>query len=102
MAHKVFSKELVPSCTARDSVRISPLDIRIDEDPNLNGRAVLPDIKWLEDDFLNPAVGQIEPVLVRKKDGYPVLVAGRGRWRAAREITLAKNGPHENGSFMLK
>lgn len=100
MAQKVFNKELVPSLTSYDAQRISPKDLR--PDPVLNGRVSLPDIAKFKRDFLDPNVGQVQPITIAKLDGLPVIVDGVTRWRAALEITKEGIGPHENGAFMLK
>lgn len=100
MAQKVFSKELVPSLMAYDAQRINPKDLR--PDPILNGRVKLPEIAKFKRDFLDPRVGQVQPITIKKIDGLPIIVDGVTRWRAALEITEEGTGPHEGGAFYLK
>ena len=95
-----FDKELVPSASRINIYLISPFEMKPDAD--LNGRVDLPSIKKFEDDFRNPTVGQLEPIIIKKVDGYPVIVDGVGRWRAACNISNAKEGPHEGGVFKLQ
>jgi ParB-like chromosome segregation protein Spo0J len=66
--------------------KFKPQEIAIN--PAANGRHDLPDIEWLIRDIA--AVGQLEPVLVRKDGDKPVLVAGFSRWRAIVEINKRK------------
>ena len=100
MAQKVFSSELVPSLRAYDAIRVSPKDLR--PDPVLNGRVELPNIANFKRDFLDPRIGQVQPITIKKVDGLPVIVDGVTRWRAALEITEEGTGPHEGGAFFLK
>lgn len=67
----------------------APKDIKFK--PELNGRHELPDIEWLIDSMVRN--GQLQPVLVRNDGGFPVLVAGFSRWRAAVEINKRKLTP---------
>lgn len=99
----IFTKENVPSYKRVDGHMINPTEIRLD--PELNGRVDPPteaDIQQRVDDFLNPAVGQLQPVLIAKESGYPLLVDGHIRWMAAIRITQEGRGPHEGGVFKLK
>lgn len=100
MAQKVFSPELVPSLKAYDAIRVSPKDLR--PDPLLNGRVKLPDIAKFRRDFLDPKVGQVQPITIKKVDGLPIIVDGVTRWRAALELTEEGIGPHGGGVFYLK
>jgi ParB family chromosome partitioning protein len=52
--------------------------------PEMNGRHVLPDVQWIIDSILK--YGQLEPVVIRRTAGKPVLVAGFSRWRSVSEI----------------
>lgn len=54
--------------------------------PEMNGRHELPDITSIIDSILR--MGQIQPVIIRRSGGKPVLVAGFSRWRAVSEINL--------------
>lgn len=97
---KIFNRELAPSEAVYDGKMLDPREIRIDAE--LNGRHECPPIDDLVADFLNPAIGQIQPVLITKDDdGAPLLKAGNRRWRAAMEVTRLKQGPYE-GVFRLK
>ena len=64
MAQKVFSSELVPSLRAYDAIRVSPKDLR--PDPVLNGRVELPNIANFKRDFLDPRIGQVQPITIKK------------------------------------
>ena len=95
-----FSKSLAPSAERINIYTLDPREIRIN--PELNGRHEEPSIDDLVDDFLNPKIGQIQPVLITKDDdGAPMLRAGHRRWRAAIEVTRRKLGPFD-GVFRLK
>lgn len=56
--------------------------------PELNGRHTLPDIEPLIASIL--AVGQLQPVPIRKTGGRPLLTAGYSRYRAIEEINRRK------------
>jgi len=56
----------------------------LEVDPKANGRHELPNIDWIIDSIMT--FGQIQPVVIRKTGGKPVLVAGFSRWRAVNEI----------------
>lgn len=96
----IFTKELSPSYKRVDAHMFDPRDLRLD--PELSGRVDPPsesDIKKRIDDFLNPAVGQLQSILIAKNDeGYPIIVDGHIRWMAAMEITKKKQGPHDDAS----
>lgn len=77
-------------CSKGDMFTFDPKDIVVKA--NLNGRAELPDIEWLIEDMMS-GKGQIEPIIIRKEDGKPVLVAGFTRWRAICEINKRKLVP---------
>lgn len=94
----VFDKEQVPSFKRADSYMLDPREIVIK--PEYNGRHILPPIDDLLEEF--PKIGQHTPVLITKEDGFPVLLAGHRRWRAAIELTKQKAGVHEGGVFKLK
>ena len=69
--------------------RFDPKHIKIV--PNLCARHEPPNeekIKWLMNQFLDPAIGQIEPIFIRRdgKDSPPILIAGHRRWEAATRI----------------
>lgn len=69
-----------------------PEEITVNEE--MNGRHELPDIEWLIESMLKPH-GQLQPILIRREQGNPVLVAGYSRWRAVVAINergLAKAG----------
>lgn len=76
-------------CSKGDLFTFDPKDIVIK--PNLNGRAQLPDIEDLIADIVDK--GQLEPIIIRKEDELPVLVAGFSRWRAICEINKRKLVP---------
>ena len=101
MALKCLNKELHPSLGTFDGVTLMPDDLR--PSPNFCGRVELEDIAKFRRDFLDPKIGQIQPLSIWKnpKTGYAWIIDGVTRWRAAKEITDAKIGPH-NGSFRLK
>ena len=100
MAQKVFDKDQYPLMKAYDAQRFHPKDLK--PDPVLNGRVSLPDVEKFKRDFLDPNIGQVQPITIAKVDGEPVIVDGVTRWRAAKEITDAGIGPHEDGAFYLK
>lgn len=80
----------------RDAVyMIPPEEIKVK--PELNGRTDLPDIEWLIESMV--AIGQRQPVEIRKEAERPVLDAGYSRWRAAIEINKRKLVP---GGFLLR
>lgn len=60
----------------------NPADITVK--PELNGRKNLPEIETLVDSFVSH--GQLQPVLIGRDGGKPVLYDGHRRWRAALEI----------------
>ncbi len=68
--------------TKGDLFQFDPCDVIVKA--KLNGRHELPDIEWLIEDIVKN--GQIQPVIVRREEGKPVLVLGYSRWRAVREI----------------
>lgn len=100
MAQKVFDRKQFPLMKAFDAQRFHPNDLK--PDPILNGRVSLPDIAKFKRDFLDPNVGQVQPITIAKVDGLPVIVDGVTRWRAAKEISDEKIGLHEGGAFFLK
>lgn len=59
-----------------------PEEITVNEE--MNGRHELPDIEWLIESIL--AHGQMQPIVIRKEQGNPVLTAGFSRWRAVAAI----------------
>lgn len=63
-----------------------PEDITVE--PKLNGRFELPKLDNMIKSMLK--FGQLQPVVIRKDGGKPVLVSGRTRWRAALEINSKK------------
>lgn len=68
-----------------------PEEITVNEE--MNGRHELPDIEWLIESIL--AHGQMQPIVIRKEQGNPVLTAGFSRWRAVAAINergLGKGG----------
>ena len=89
-----------PSATNGSMYLIDPREIQIREE--YNGRHEEPSVDDLIEDFLNPSMGQLEPVLLTKDDDRaPVLIAGHRRYRAAIEVTSRKKGPFD-GVFKLK
>lgn len=76
-----FSAESAPSATNSPSYLIDPREIQIREE--YSGRHEEPEIDDLLEDFLNPDIGQIQPCVVTKDDGAPVLLVGSRRWRTA-------------------
>ena len=68
-----------------------PEEITVNEE--MNGRHELPDIEWLIESILTH--GQMQPIVIRKEAGNPVLTAGFSRWRAVAAINergLGKGG----------
>ncbi len=59
--------------------------------PELNGRKNLPEIDTLIDSMVS--IGQLQPVLIGRDGGKPVLYDGHRRWRAALEINKRKLTP---------
>lgn len=94
-----FNKELAPSVSRVNIYLIDPREIKIR--PEFNGRQVEPSVDDLIQDFPNPSIGQLKPVLITKIDGQPVLLDGHRRWRAAIALTKQKLGPFD-GVFKLK
>ncbi len=88
-----------PSATNGSMYLIDPREIEIREE--YNGRHEEPSVDELIEDFMNPSIGQIEPVILTKDDRAPVLLAGARRWRAAIEVTKRRKGPFD-GVFKLK
>lgn len=66
-----------------------PADITVK--PELNGRKNLPEIETLVDSFVS--MGQLQPVLIGRDGGKPVLYDGHRRWRAALEVNRRKLTP---------
>lgn len=66
-----------------------PADITVK--PELNGRKNLPEIETLIDSFVT--MGQLQPVLIGRDGGNPVLYDGHRRWRAALEVNKRKLTP---------
>lgn len=66
-----------------------PADITVK--PELNGRKNLPEIETLVDSFVT--MGQLQPVLIGRDGGKPVLYDGHRRWRAALEVNRRKLTP---------
>lgn len=66
-----------------------PADITVK--PELNGRKNLPEIETLVDSFVT--MGQLQPVLIGRDGGLPVLYDGHRRWRAALEVNKRKLTP---------
>lgn len=103
---KIFDKTLTPSESVYDGRLLDPREIRVN--PELNGRHEEPGIEDLLEDFMNPAIGQLSPILITKDDdNAPLLLAGNRRWRAALKLTLESKGPHDDangrkGVFKLK
>ena len=60
----------------------------LDVVPEMNGRHDLPEIESLIESILE--FGQLQPVLIRRTGGRPVLCAGFRRWRAVDEINTRK------------
>jgi ParB/RepB/Spo0J family partition protein len=79
-----MAKTLFDTVIGRGQSEWKALPEELEIHPELNGRHELPDIQWLIDSILS--VGQIQPVLIRRSEGKPVLVAGYSRWRAVSEI----------------
>lgn len=75
----------------RGGTEWSLLPEEIFADPQLNGRFELPNIDWIVESVLR--VGQLQPVLIRKTGGKPVLVAGFSRWRAVSKINAEHLAP---------
>ena len=96
---KIFNQSLVPSETVYDGRLLDPREMR--PDPVLNGRVELPEIDKFYADFLNPKIGQLQPITIKKVDGLPIIVDGVTRWRAALKITEEGQG-YKDGVFMLK
>lgn len=94
-----FDKTIAPSVTRVNDYLIDPRELK--PDPILNGRVELPDIEKFKNDFRNPAIGQLQPITIKKVDGAPIIVDGVSRWRAALELTEAGEGP-ANGVFKLQ
>ena len=102
MALKALNKELHPSLGTFDGVTLGPEDLT--PNPNFNGRVELADITKFKRDFLDPRIGQIQPISIWK---HPTtmkawIIDGVTRWRAALEITQEGIGPHKDGAFRLK
>jgi ParB-like chromosome segregation protein Spo0J len=68
---------------------IDPADIVVK--PELNGRKNLPEIDTLIESFVT--MGQLQPVLIGRDGGKPVLYDGHRRWRAGLEINKRKLTP---------
>lgn len=95
----IFTKELVPSYKRADMHMIDPRQIKLD--PMFQGRVDPVDVGGFYMDFLNPKIGQLLPVTIRKKDdGLPYIVDGAGRWEAAIRVTEEGKGPFD-GVFKL-
>ena len=96
MAIKALSKEIHPSLGTFDGVTLEPKDLKVS--PNFNGRVELPDIAKFKRDFLDPKVGQIQPISIWKhpETGQAIILDGVTRWRAALEIVA------EGGTFRLQ
>lgn len=89
-----------PSATNGSMYLIDPREIQIREE--YNGRHEEPSVDDLIEDFLNPDIGQMQPVVLTKDDDRaPVLIAGHRRYRAAIEVTRRKKGPFD-GVFKIK
>lgn len=102
MALKALSKDLHPSLGTYDGVTAEWQDLL--PNPNFNGRVELADIAKFERDFLDPKIGQIQPISVWKHPptGRAWIIDGITRWRAARKISEEGVGPHKDGKFRLK
>jgi hypothetical protein len=102
MALKALSKELHPSLGTYDGVSLLPDDLR--PSPNFCGRIELEDIAKFKRDFLDPRIGQIQPISIWKNPQSQLawIIDGVTRWRAGKEITDEKIGPHKDGTFRLK
>lgn len=108
MALKALSKIIHPSLGTFDGVTALPCDLR--PNPNFNGRVELAEVATFRRDFLDPKIGQIQPISVWKHPptGQAWIIDGITRWRAAKEITDEGIGPHKDaagnprGAFRLK
>jgi hypothetical protein len=96
MALKALTKELHPSLGTFDGVTLEPKDLKVS--PSFNGRVELPDIAKFKRDFLDPKVGQIQPISIWKhpETGQAIILDGVTRWRAALDIVA------EGGTFRLQ
>ncbi len=95
----IFTKELVPSYKRVDMHMIDPREMKLD--PMFQGRVDPVDVEKFYLDFINPKIGQLQPVTIRKKDdGLPYIVDGAGRWEAAIRATEEGKGPFD-GVFKL-
>ncbi len=95
----IFTKELVPSYKRADLHMIDPREMKLD--PMFQGRVDPVDVEGFYLDFLNPKIGQLQAITVRKKDdGLPYVVDGAGRWEAAIRVTTEGKGPFD-GVFKL-
>lgn len=96
MALKALSKELHPSLGTFDGITLDPRDLK--PNPDFNGRVELPDVAKFKRDFLDPRVGQIQPISIWKhpQTGQAIILDGVTRWRAALEIVNA------GGTFRLQ
>lgn len=62
--------------------------------PDLNGRVDLPPIEDLVADFINPEIGQTQPVSIYMGAGKkPIISDGHTRWRAALHVNKHKLTP---------
>jgi hypothetical protein len=95
----LFSREAVPSYKRVDVHLMDPREIDIM--PEFNGRKSLPPIDDLLREFPDPKIGQLVDVIITKREGRPVLLAGHRRWRAAIQLTEEGKGPFD-GVFKLR
>ncbi len=95
----LFSKEYYPDYRRVDYHMLDPRSIKIL--PEFNGRKNPKPIDGLVKEFVDPKIGQLVPVIITKRDGEPVLLAGHRRWQAAIKITEDGQGPFD-GVFKLR
>jgi ParB-like chromosome segregation protein Spo0J len=96
----LFSREEFADYKRVDSHMLDPRSIEIL--PEYNGRKNLKPIDNLLREFPDPKIGQLVDVIITKREGRPVLLAGHRRWRAAIQLTEEKKGPFEGGVFKLR
>lgn len=95
----LFSKEQYPDYRRVDYHMLDPRSIKIL--PEFNGRKNPKPIDVLLKEFIDPKVGQLVPVIITKRDGEPVLLAGHRRWQTAVQLTEEGKGPFD-GVFKLR
>lgn len=95
----LFSKEQFPDYRRVDYHMLDPRSIKVL--PEFNGRKNPKPIDGLLKEFVDPKIGQLVPVIITKRDGEPVLLAGHRRWQAAVKLTEEGKGPFD-GVFKLR